>query len=282
MARPNSGANATHRSLEGLVLNAVQLTSRATRLAGCCLAILSVGLSGVSAVAGTIEFVVNRVDGGVFIKNSGVTPSVIDGYTIFSPSDALIVAGWTPIAGNYDFSGDQSVDSISNWFIIGTPNATTVTEASLTQSSGSLSPGQIVSLGLFFDLAKLEGLAVTVSAGNQTILVAGDYRNLTADYDGDLDVDFDDYEVFLLTYGSVGEGLAADGNSDGLVDAADYTVWRDSPELEFAPMSAITAPVISLPGFVEAAPGLAATIPEPTAALLAAPLVACCLRRRKR
>jgi hypothetical protein len=113
MTRPNSGANATHRSLEGLVLNAVQLTSRATRLAGCCLAILSVGLSGVSAVAGTIEFVVNRVDGAVFIKNSGVTPSVIDGYTIFSPSDALIVAGWTPIAGNYDFSGDQSVDSIS-------------------------------------------------------------------------------------------------------------------------------------------------------------------------
>ncbi|WP_145110474.1 hypothetical protein [Botrimarina mediterranea] len=232
--------------------------------------------------AETIEFVVDRVDGGVFIKNSGATPSIIDGYTIFSPSDALIISGWTPIAGNYDASGDQSVDSTSDWFVIGTPTATTVSEASLTEESGSLDPGQVVSLGLFFDLAKLEGLAVTVSAGNQTIVVAGDYRNLQADYNGDLVVDHGDYDVFQMTYGSTGAGLAADGNGDGVVDAADYTVWRDSPELSLASMPAITAPGLSLPGFVEAAPGGVVTIPEPAAVLLAAQLLACCLRRRAR
>ena len=261
-------------------MNAALLNPGLHRLAQRCVAVVALALCGAPVVAGTIEFVVDRVDGGVFIKNSGVTPSVIDGYTIFSPSNALIVAGWTPITGNYDASGDHSVDSTSNWFVIGTPSATTVTEASLTQSSGSLAPGQVVSLGLFFDLAKLEGLAVTVSAGNQTILVAGDYRNLRADYNGDLVVNVADYNVFVATYGAVGVGLAADGNGDGVVNAADYTVWRDSPALSFASVALVTLPAITQPGFVEETPGLATTIPEPTAALLATPLLACCLRRR--
>lgn len=242
---------------------------------------LAVGWFGASAKAGNIEFIVDRANGGVFIKNSGVTPSVIDGYTIFSPSNALIVGGWTPIAGNYDASGDQSVDSVSNWFIIDPPSASTVTEASLTENSGSLAPGQIVSLGLFFDVAKLEGLAVTVSAGEQTILVAGDFRNLIADYDSDLDVDLADYEVFESTYGSVGAGLAADGNGDGVVDAADYTVWRDSPELSLASVATLTAPLITTPGFFEEAPALSASIPEPTAALLLATSLVAGLGRRR-
>lgn len=242
---------------------------------------LTLGLPPAVAGAGTIEFVVDRADGGVFIKNSGVSPAVIDGYTIFSPANALLVGGWTPITGNYDASGDQSVDSVSDWFVVGTPTATSVTEASLVEGSGSLVAGQVVSLGLFFDMAKLEGLAVTVTASGETIEIAGDFRDLAADYDGDLDVDLADYNIFELTYGSVGVGLPADGNGDGVVNAADYTVWRDSPELSLATMSAVTLPEISQPGFVESAPGSSAVIiPEPTAVLLATPLLAAFLRRR--
>ncbi len=267
-------------------MNAARPTANCARLALRLLAMLAVGLLGGSAGAGNIEFIVDRADGRVFIKNSGVTPSVIDGYTVFSPSSALIVSGWTPIAGDYDASGDQSVDSISNWFIIDPPSTTTATEASLTKNSGSLAPGQIVSLGLFFDVSKLEGLAVTVSAGSQTILVAGDFRNLNADYDSDLDVDLADYNVFKSTYGSVGVGLAADGNGDGVVDAADYTVWRDSPELSLATFARLTAatstaPLLTLPGFAEEAPNMVVTIPEPTAALLLAASLAPGLARRR-
>ena len=48
------------------------------------------------------------------------------------------------------------------------------------------------------------------------------------DYDGDGDVDSDDYTVWNGSYGQSGAGLAADGNGDGVVDAADFTVWRDA------------------------------------------------------
>ncbi|TWT96944.1 Serpin (serine protease inhibitor) [Botrimarina colliarenosi] len=47
------------------------------------------------------------------------------------------------------------------------------------------------------------------------------------DYDGDSDVDADDYDVWRAAYGAVGVGLPADGNGDGTVNSADYTIWRD-------------------------------------------------------
>lgn len=50
------------------------------------------------------------------------------------------------------------------------------------------------------------------------------------DYDGDGDVDADDYGVWRDAYGSqsVLVGVGADGNFDGVVDSSDYTVWRDA------------------------------------------------------
>ncbi|MEN0109607.1 MAG: hypothetical protein AAF805_02680 [Planctomycetota bacterium] len=48
------------------------------------------------------------------------------------------------------------------------------------------------------------------------------------DYDRDGDVDVDDYALWASAFGQSGAGLAADGNGDGVIDAADYTVWRDN------------------------------------------------------
>lgn len=48
------------------------------------------------------------------------------------------------------------------------------------------------------------------------------------DYDGDLDVDSDDYDAWATAFGNSGADLPEDGNNDGLVNAADYTVWRDA------------------------------------------------------
>jgi hypothetical protein len=46
------------------------------------------------------------------------------------------------------------------------------------------------------------------------------------DYDRDRDVDQDDYAVWQSTFDSTTE-LDADGNRSGIVDAADYVLWRD-------------------------------------------------------
>lgn len=54
------------------------------------------------------------------------------------------------------------------------------------------------------------------------------------DYDRDGFVSGDDFSAWLASYGSTSE-LAADGNSDGRIDAVDYAIWRENrPGMEFA------------------------------------------------
>lgn len=89
-------------------------------------------------------------------------------------------------------------------------------------------------------------------------LIAPDAAPLLAgDYDLDGDVDPDDSAVWQAAYGSTGFSLA-DGTRDGRVDAADYTVWRDAFE------------------------GNAASVPEPSAAVVAIAGVAVVSRRSRR
>jgi hypothetical protein len=45
------------------------------------------------------------------------------------------------------------------------------------------------------------------------------------DYDGDRNVDVDDFNLWRSTFGSQ-EDLRADGNGDLIVNAADYVIWR--------------------------------------------------------
>ncbi|MEQ8849658.1 hypothetical protein [Botrimarina sp.] len=60
-----------------------------------------------------------------------------------------------------------------------------------------------------------------------------------ADYTADGAVDQLDYQRWVQEYGDSGPQVTADGNGDLLVDAADYTVWRDRSE---SPLAAAAAP----------------------------------------
>jgi hypothetical protein len=51
---------------------------------------------------------------------------------------------------------------------------------------------------------------------------------LQGDYNGDGVVDAADYTVWRDTMGSSGSTLAADGNHNGTIDAGDYDVWRNN------------------------------------------------------
>lgn len=215
-----------------------------------------------------IEFIVDRADGAVYIRNTASTARVFDGYSIESPGESLIVGAWSSVADNYDLSGNQSVDSTANWFVLGTPTAENVAEASPVEGSGSLAPGQVVSLGLFFDTNLFEGLIVTTSAnGTTSDPFLAFFRNLEADYDADLDVDEDDYGIFADTFGSTIDPRA-DGNNDGVVDAIDYTVWRDSPSLSLATTAGLPA-------------SLGSAIPEPASAWMAGLALLSSMRRRR-
>jgi hypothetical protein len=83
---------------------------------------------------------------------------------------------------------------------------------------------------------------------------------VAGDYDRNGVVDAADYDVWRDAYGST-ELLNADGNDDGIVDAADYVVWRDALNSAAA----------------------TARIPEPAGAvLLAAALLTSCVARSRK
>lgn len=51
---------------------------------------------------------------------------------------------------------------------------------------------------------------------------------INADYNSDGVVDAADYAVWRNSFGQTGVSLAADGNGDGVVSDADYTIWKNN------------------------------------------------------
>ncbi|MBB6429686.1 PEP-CTERM sorting domain-containing protein [Algisphaera agarilytica] len=100
------------------------------------------------------------------------------------------------------------------------------------------------------------------------LLITGDLIDtgtiLAGDYNGNGVVDAADYTVWQDSFGdTVVAGTGADGNENGVIDAADYTVWQDN--------------------FGNTASGSGATvIPEPSAGLILAGLGALAARRRRK
>jgi hypothetical protein len=107
------------------------------------------------------------------------------------------------------------------------------------------------------------GTPVSATLGLDNIRIAAAPEPVAGDYDGDQDVDLDDYRAWQAAFGSTGANLAPDGNGDSTVNSADYTVWRDA---------------LAAPGTGRFA--RAQTVPEPCNTLLAAALFVFCAVRR--
>jgi hypothetical protein len=61
------------------------------------------------------------------------------------------------------------------------------------------------------------------------------------DFDGDGDVDANDFTVWNTTVGATGK-VRADGNGDRIVDAADYVLWRKFASADSGSGSSVTVP----------------------------------------
>jgi hypothetical protein len=78
------------------------------------------------------------------------------------------------------------------------------------------------------DGSLLDLVRVGLDALQQSVAWTVDFvPRLPGDYNSDRVVDALDYSVWKANFGS-GSNLVADGNQDGIVNLADYNVWRDN------------------------------------------------------
>jgi hypothetical protein len=141
-----------------------------------------------------------------------------------------------------------------------------------------LSPQVVVSSDPIFDLPypnNHNGLDLTQVESIELYVYryfAGDYFKLdlietagtplTGDFNRDGDVNHDDYEAWaankpllrrayltgelVANESAQGRYLSVDGNADGYIDAADYTVWRDAYDAQQAALATPEPAVVSL------------------------------------
>jgi len=209
--------------------------------------------------------------GDAILRNPSDKTAVIDGYEILSDAGRLTTTGWSSLDEN-DFEGaDTWLEVDSNANQIGEVNQTGFT---------SLGPGETLNLGPLYlggaqDLElnfllqdDVDGVGTAGKVFYEPFMVV----DVDGDYNGDGIVNAADYTVWRNTLGSTTD-LRANGDntgaSAGKIDEADYAFWKS----HFGNTSGSGSSSVG-----------AASVPEPSALLLLAlgTAGACLTRRRER
>jgi hypothetical protein len=169
---------------------------------------------------GGFKLRVNKQDGSVSIINNEPLNLALDGYVIQSPSGVL--------GGTWNSLQDQS---LAGWEEIASSDANARSEVNLDSfntlnaNGGSLGLGSLYSGGN----SGAEDLTFTFSVGNSSIVATGEIEYIGAALEGDYNsngvVDAADYNIWRDTLGSTSD-LRADGNDNNMIDAGDHQVWK--------------------------------------------------------
>jgi hypothetical protein len=171
-----------------------------------------------------MELLVDPASGSAVLRNGTLAPITFHAYTIHDSAASLRPDDWFSLQ-------DQGLDG-QIWYE--TPSTSTqLTELTIANET-TLAPGQVVYLGQLADPSLIENLAFeyfNFDSGVQTVgsvlLAESVAPPLPGDYNGDLVVDAVDYTVWRNSLGaSVDSFHGADGNGDGSVGSADYKLWK--------------------------------------------------------
>jgi hypothetical protein len=170
----------------------------------------------------------NTDDGNIDVGDGfgvvNLTPGIQYELQVFMLDDRAGIAKTFPLqfqqvqwAGNLDQlnkNPDETVIGTSIGFMPG-----------ITIGGDTVNKGEIATVKLSID-PEFNGLLV--NTWDNGAFNGMQLRSLgpVGDYDGNGSVGPEDYDTWKANFGST-EELAADGNVDGIVDAADYTIWRD-------------------------------------------------------
>ncbi len=153
---------------------------------------------------GRIDLIVDRATGQVTLNSPGSLDIDLVGLRLRSPSGSLDTSDWLSITDNYDADSGAALDGDNAWLKL-SEKGTDVSEA--TFGTTTISPGQTVNLG--------------------NLLVLGGADDLEAEYADPITQAGKPVLVRYVNQAPAGL-LPGDYNDDGAVDAADYSVWRDS------------------------------------------------------
>lgn len=183
---------------------------------------------------------VNKSTGAITLKNNAAAPVKLEYYSIASAAGALKTSTWSSLDDqNYNAVDGSDVGSTpgdtpgEGWDEAGGSNANQLIELFLGAAGSTLAPNATLNLGsayntsifggangdLVFKFGVLNGSLVTAPVTYVSTGVAGDYNHNGV-------VDAADYVVWRKTLGQTGAGLAADGDNNGTVNSADYAIWR--------------------------------------------------------
>jgi hypothetical protein len=231
----------------------------------------------VNTSAELLTLSVNKNSGAVTLTNSASVPLSFDFYRISSAGSALSPTGWNSL-------DDQNIDAID-----GSDAGSVAGDAQgegWDQAGGS-STGQLVELFL--------GENGSTIAPNETLNLGNAFNTSVfgAGIDGDLVFTFGRTGAASIpgtvTYVSGPGGVAGDYNGNGVVDAADYVLWRNNGPLqnEGVTPGSVTAEDYAFwrSRFGAASgsgAGVSAAVPEPGVIWLPALLATTGLFRRRR
>jgi hypothetical protein len=164
---------------------------------------------------------VNKQNGNITIINNEALNLNLDGYIIQSASGAL--------AGAWNSLQDKT---LAGWEEIASSDANELSEVNLSNSSQLNANGGTLDLGAAYSggLAGPEDLKFTFSLAGGQLVAPGAVQyvsGLSGDYNSDNKVDAADYTVWRDTLNSTTD-LRADGNGNLVIDTGDYQTWKTS------------------------------------------------------
>jgi T5SS/PEP-CTERM-associated repeat protein len=219
--------------------------------------------------------------------HSAGSTTVVGNYTQGSAGELEIEIGGLGAGSTYDLvgvtgnavlGGELQLDLIDGFIPAGSDTFTVLNSAALFGVFSNVANG-----GRLPTVDGIGSFLVHYGAGsvfnqNQVILRAFELATLPGDYNRNGVVDAADYVVWRKTLGQTGAGLAADGDGNNLVDSGDYAVWR----ARFGASLGVGSGSAGYPLGASAEP-LSAAVPEPaTLVLLTLAVVGWCLPQRSR
>ncbi|MCO6044195.1 LamG domain-containing protein [Aeoliella sp. ICT_H6.2] len=180
-----------------------------------------------------LTLLVNTATGQANIRNDSPTAVNFNYYEIESPAGALDWQSWSSLS-------DQELDSLGSsegqsWDEGGVPTSQLVTELFLTGGT-ELGPGEEIGLGSVFDTSVfgpgnngdlMFAFAKPLAATRSTEVVYYYDPALPGDFNDDGVVNLADYVVWRNSLGSATE-LPNDGGLEGSVSTAHYALWKSN------------------------------------------------------